>query len=118
VTHAPDSHRSLPRALLLALGVLLLAGSLAGLGYTFFRPALARPAATGPGYRQEGTFDYRVHLKPNALSDSTDLGPGGTYFARLVNDVQVSFAYHFGSDAPVQAQGFTYQASALWGAAG
>ncbi len=68
-------------------------------------------------YREEGWFDYEVHLKPNQLyetdvlrsetptgtdssSPTQTLGPGLTYFRRIVDSIEASFSYQFLSDKP------------------
>jgi hypothetical protein len=68
-------------------------------------------------YSQEGRFDYEVYLQPNSLyetdvlrseaspatepsSPAQTLGPGLTYFPRIVDSIEASFSYQFLSDKP------------------
>ena len=77
----------------------------------------------GISYSQKGRFDYEVYLKPNNLYDTDvlrseappaagslpaagspspdPLGPGLTYFRKIVDNVMASFSYQFLSDKPV-----------------
>jgi len=69
-------------------------------------------------YSRKGRFDYQVYLKPNSLYDTdvlsseappeeespaltTPLGPGLTYFNKIVDNVMANFSYQFLSDKPV-----------------
>jgi hypothetical protein len=82
-------------------------------------------AGSGDGisYSQKGRFDYEVYLKPNSLYDTdvlsseappaaesppatesppaAPLGPGLTYFRKIVDNIMASFSYQFLSDKPV-----------------
>ena len=67
-------------------------------------------------YSKKGRFDYEIYLKPNQLyetdvlrSEATPavespslapLGPGLTYFPRIIDNVEASFSYQFLSDKP------------------
>ena len=77
----------------------------------------------GVSYSKQGRFDYEVYLKPNMLyetdvfrseappatestfstesSSLAPLGPGLTYFPRIVDSIAASFSYQFLSDKPV-----------------
>jgi hypothetical protein len=70
----------------------------------------------GISYREDGRFDYEVYLKPNQLYETdvlrseaspaaappslAPLGPGLTYFPRIVDSIEASFSYQFLSDKP------------------
>jgi hypothetical protein len=68
-------------------------------------------------YNQVGWFGYEIHLKPNKLYETDvlkseiptatgsssplqTLGPGLTYFRKIVDSVEASFSYQFLSDKP------------------
>jgi len=77
----------------------------------------------GISYSEDGRFDYEVYLKPNQLYETdvlrseappeteynsatespslAPLGPGLTYFPRIVDSIEANFSYQFLSDKPV-----------------
>lgn len=97
---------------------LLLVVSLLGLYYAAMAPAEVEVSTPVARYEQRGTFDYRVYLNPNSLFETTQLGPGQVYFARLVDDIRMEFAYELQADELVGEPEFTYQVSAILGAPG
>ena len=71
----------------------------------------------GISYSEQGRFDYEVDLKPNKLYDTDvlrseatpatepsspaqTLGPGLTYFPKIVDSMEADFSYQFLSDKP------------------
>lgn len=101
----------------LVVGLLLFA-SLFGLYYTSTEPAEVQVSTPVVRYEQQGTFDYRVQLVPNSLFETTQLGPGQVYFARLVDDIRMDFTYQLQADQLVDEPQYTYQVSAILGAPG
>lgn len=76
----------------------------------------------GIRYKEEGWFDYEIYLKYNKLYD-TDvlrseglptaeppqplpraLGPGLTYFPKIIDNIKASFSYQFNCNKPVKEQ--------------
>ncbi len=88
---------NLPRlaALGAAVAFLLVVGYAAY--YAYRLPGTRSQKVTSLAYEQEGGFDYVVHLKPNSIYDSAELGPGSTYFTGLSQSMGVSFAYRLQS---------------------
>lgn len=101
----------------LVVGLLLVA-SLFGVYYTSQAPAEVQISTPVTRYDQRGAFDYRVQLVPNSLFETTQLGPGQVYFARLVDDIRMDFTYQLQSEQLVGEPEFTYQVSAILGAPG
>jgi hypothetical protein len=64
-------------------------------------------------YNQLGRFDYTVHLKNNTVYNTTSLRSGiGTYFTKLVTNINASFTYLFQIDTPATITGaYSIQAS-------
>jgi len=71
----------------------------------------------GVSYREDGWFNYEIYLNQNQLyetdvlrsnispatqpsSPAQTLGPGLTYFPRIVDSIEASFSYQFLSDIP------------------
>jgi len=98
----------------LLVGALLVV-SLFGLYRTFTTPRETQISIPLVSYQQRGKFDYTVHLRPNTLFDTTELGPGQAYFARLVNDLRMAFSYEFTSDQPLRETRYEYQVHATFG---
>lgn len=85
-------------------------------------------------YTQEGWFDYEIYLKPNTLyeervlrseglpvagqspspqSSAQTLGPGLTYFTKIIDSIQASFSYRFMSDSLVTKRSEEVQITAI-----
>ena len=60
-------------------------------------------------YEHSGALDYTVLLKPNILYDTTELGPGKTYFLELTEDIVFNFQYNFLADKPLKSLEETYE---------
>lgn len=101
----------------LVVGLLLVA-SLFGMYYASLEPAEIHISTPVTQYEQQGTFDYRVQLVPNSLFETTQLGPGQVYFARLVDDIRMDFNYHLRTEQLVGEPEYTYQISAILGTPG
>ncbi len=100
---------------LLAISVLVLAVSLAGLYFALKMPASIPVTTVLVRYQHKGRFFYTVQLKPNSLFDDDELEPGGMYIARLVDTIRMSYTYSFDVDRPPKQAEFVYQVSADYG---
>lgn len=55
-------------------------------------------------YSQEGKLSYNVILKANSVFPTTVMGPGKTYFAKLVQSIPVVYSYRFTGDKPASME--------------
>lgn len=97
--------------LLLGLGLLLL-GALAGLFWSYARPAKTAAQYTARPYTYESAVDYRVRLQPNKLYDQQHLGPGRAYLSALTDSLETEFTFHFTAEEEAELKG-EYSVSAL-----
>jgi hypothetical protein len=65
--------------------------ALAGLYWSYTRPAETAVDYTAFPYSQESTLDYRVYLLPNELYEETYLGPGRAYISALTDYISTEF---------------------------
>ena len=96
----------------------LLAASLFGFHQTWTVPSERQVSIPVVNYQQQGRFHYTVYLKPSTLFATTELGPGQIYFARLVDNISMTFSYRFSSDQPLEEADFAYKATATFGSPG
>lgn len=97
--------------LLLGLSLLLL-GALAGLFWSYARPAKTAVEYTARPYTYESTVDYRVRLQPNKLYDQRHLGPDRAYLSALTDSLGTEFTFHFTAEEETELKG-EYSVSAL-----
>lgn len=88
--------------LLLALGVFL---------WAFLTPLQEQTTRSLYSYRQNGDWNYRLHLIPNSLTSSTEQTDQSIIFARLVDTMIVSYRYQYEGSTPAQETMFVYRAS-------
>lgn len=86
------------RLTLLAFVLLLLAGSFYNLYLVYQKPQLIPRKVPVYSYYHTGSVDYQVQLKPNTLFGPVAVGPGKTYFARIVDHLNINFSYLFQGD--------------------
>lgn len=84
-------------AVTLFLG-LLFAGALCYACAVFRKPALTEKRVAVLSYRQKGAFSYSVQISPNSIFPGERLGPGGTYFTKVVKAIDIDFSYIFKAD--------------------
>lgn len=87
------------------LGLLILASS-----YTAFAahqtPSTIEQITPTYSYTHTGTYDYKVYLKDNSLYATDVLLPGqGTFFKKIVDHVNASYAYNFIGNKQADIQG-------------
>ena len=81
-------------------GIIALASLLAA-AMVYFAIILLRPseqAAPQFSYQQTGALDYKVLINPNSIFPDTSMGPGQTYFYKIVNAIDTSLSYSFNAD--------------------
>lgn len=98
----------------LALVGLLLLASGAGLYASFHTPTRAQEV-TVLEHRQQGTFDYQVHLKPNDFFDESTLDARQVLLMELTDRLDVTFAYEFQASESVEDQAYEHQIIARFG---
>jgi hypothetical protein len=96
----------------LALGILLLGVSAFGVYETFKTPTEVEGYIPLLNYEHMGRFYYTVHLKPSILFDTTQLGPGQVYFAKLIEEIHLNFSYQFIADKPIGEVSEEYEITA------
>lgn len=109
----PFIRSSTVRMTSLALIILLLGVSGFGLYETFQTPTETESYTPLLNYQHIGRFDYTVHLKPSALFDTTELGPGQVYFTKLTEDIHLNFSYQFRADKPIGEVAEEYEITAI-----
>lgn len=85
------------RAALLVVSGLLFAASLYGIYFMYHKPVLIEKSVPVYSYEQKGNLTYNVQLKPNDIY-GTAVGPGQTYFTKLVNSIDTNCSYRFTAD--------------------
>lgn len=90
----------------IAVLLFILVLALAGLYWSYTRPAETAVEYTTFPYNQESTLDYRVYLLPNELYEETFLGPGRAYISALADYISTEFIYRFsaGSEAEIDGE--------------
>jgi hypothetical protein len=63
-------------------------------------------------YKHDVQLDYIVQLKPNSLFGETTLGSGQTYFAKIIDGIDVLFSYDFRGEPANDVKG-TYEIRAI-----
>ena len=99
----------------LVLSGALLIGSVVGLVLAWRRPVTTEVSLPQVEYQQDGVWDYRVHLKPNSLYQTSVLEPGLTYFTQLIDQISAQFTYSLTSEPFPDATEFTYQITGYFG---
>lgn len=106
-----EVNRKTRAAAILLVGLLLI-GALANCIAAYRRPDyVVRPRAVY-GYNQEGRLTYTVKLIENSVFPTSVLGPGKTYFTKLVQSVPVVCSYRFSGDKPASLKA-TYRVVAV-----
>lgn len=77
---------------------LLFAGAICYTCTVFRKPDLVEKRVAVLSYRQKGVFGYSVQIRPNSVFPEERLGPGGTYFTRVVKAIDADFSYLFKAD--------------------
>lgn len=77
---------------------LLFAGALYHTCTVFRKPALVERKVAVLSYRQKGDLSYSVQIRPNSVFPEERLGPGGTYFTKVVKAIDADFSYLFKAD--------------------
>ncbi len=80
---------------IIALTALLLAAMVC------FAIILLRPSEQAVplfSYQQTGALDYKVLINPNSIFPDTSMGPGQTYFYKIVKTINTSLSYSFKAD--------------------
>ncbi len=77
---------------------LLFVGSLCSAWALFRKPSLIRKKTAVMSYRQKGAFSYSVRIRPNSVFPVERLGPGGVYFTKVVEAIDVGFSYLIKAD--------------------
>ena len=97
------------------ISLIILGLFLCGLAYnlyaTYKQPVKVVRSVPVVKYKHEGALNYKVHLKPNTIYGTQVLGPGQTYFTKLVDRVEVEASYRFSASKPAQLNG-TYNVTA------
>lgn len=75
--------------------LLILVLALAGLYWSYTRPAETAVEYTAYPYTCESKVDYEVHLLPNELYEETSLGPGRAYISALTDYISTEFKFRF-----------------------
>lgn len=90
----------------IAVLLFILVLALAGLYWSYTRPAETAVDFTAFSYSQESMLDYRVHLLPNELYEEAYLGPGRAYISALTDYISTEFIYRFsaGSEADIKGE--------------
>lgn len=82
--------------------VFLLALSL----YNFYRvyrePPLLEKDSPIYSYEHQSELNYQVQILPNNIFNEAVVGPGQTYFAKLVKSIDASCSYHYTADTPAR----------------
>ncbi len=103
------------RLALLIVAALVFAGSVYGViaAYraVFLLPATINKPEAMYKYTQKGKIDYQVHLKPNKILTENPLGPGKSYYAKLVDHISLNYSYLFKGDQETSLAG-TYSITA------
>ena len=97
---------------LLLFLILIFLFSLNNLIQAFQIPDTIEEKVSIASYEQKSHFNYVVILKPNSLYDTSTLGPGKTYFTKIVDRIDTLFLYEFRSDQPVGISG-DYEVTAI-----
>ncbi len=91
---------SMVRMVSLSIVFLLLIGSIISVWWAFSRPTESQETVTQVSYMHRGQFDYKVYAYPGILygtspTSSPATEPNPTYYARLIDSIDVSFNYSF-----------------------
>lgn len=87
---------------ILLLLVLLLAASLYNLYRVYREPPVVSKSLPVYSYEHRGQIDYRVQIGPNSIFNETTLGPGQTYYTKLVKSIAAVCGYRFTADAAAE----------------
>ncbi len=90
------------RVAILLLLMLLLAASLYNLYRVYREPTVVSKNLPVYSYEQRGQIDYQVQIRPNSIFNETTLGPGQTYYAKLVKSIDAVCSYRFTADAAAE----------------
>lgn len=93
------------RQRVIAVLLFFLVLALAGLYWSYTRPAETTVDYTAFPYSQESTLDYRVYLLPNELYEETYLEPGRAYISALTDYISTEFAYRFSAGSKADIDG-------------
>lgn len=97
----------------------LVYGSIASYRAVYHQPSTLNKQAAVYRYSHQGGFDYRVHLKPNSVFTDNTLGPGKSYFNKLLDYIDLNYSYLFQADQETLLQGTytitaTLEAQNMW----
>jgi len=71
--------------------------------YSVYRePSVVEKEIPVYNYNQQGEMNYQVQILPNSIFDETTVGPGQTYFAKLVKSIDVVCLYRYTANTPAQ----------------
>lgn len=79
--------------------------TLAGVYWSYTRPAETAVGYTAFPYSQESKVDYQVYLLPNELYEETYLGPGRAYISRLTDYINTEFMFRFWAEDEADING-------------
>lgn len=99
----PPAGDGSPRTALMVAGASLAASALLAL-VAFARPMTVRVTDEFP-YRHVGAFDYGASAPEGPVYEGGRVTTGDPVFLRLVDRVEVDFAYHLESEAPLNVAG-------------
>ena len=79
--------------------------TLAGVYWSYTRPAETAGDYTVFPYSQESRVDYQVYLLPNKLYEETHLGPGRAYISGLTDYINTEFMFRFWAEKEADING-------------
>lgn len=85
--------------------LVLFAASIYTLYFFYHKPTIIEKSIPIYRYRQKGELAYLVKLKPNNIFEEPILGPGKTYFTKLIDQINISFNYRFNGDKAASLKG-------------
>lgn len=86
------------RLLLASILALLFAASAYGVFYVYRKPAETEKSVPAYSYQHKGELNYQVRLKPNIIFQESVLGPGKSYYTKIVDRMDVFLSYQFKGD--------------------
>jgi hypothetical protein len=71
----------------------------------YVKPSMVESCIDTYRYSHKGDMNYQVYLKPNSIFAKTIVGPGQTYFSKLVDYMHLVYTYQFSADSLTALKG-------------
>lgn len=82
--------------------VLLLAAFLYNLYRVYREPSVGKKNLPVYSYNHRAQIDYQVQIRPNNIFNDTKMGPGQTYYTKLVKSIDAVCTYHYTASASAE----------------